>query len=253
MSDPQPGTPSLDDIGSAHRHLQQAQGMFHKAKLLPGDPSSDVGRLEDDRPLREAVETGRQLKVEAIKDAEAAAAAGGGGGGGHADDRERHSDQHHHPGGGGLLIKAAHAVSSVVGNFSDSLATGIDSATAAVDARRHPHPPERAPHPEPPQHREERQQGGAAGGIGGGGGEGGEGGSGGGVYRIRDILGGSEGDTPYPGDMVDEPVQLEGGEEGGRQEAATAAAAAEEEEKKMGKGDEGDGVRGAGGFVWVRV
>ena len=31
--------------------------------------------------------------------------------------------------------------------------------------------------------------------------------------RVRDTLGGSEADTPYPGDMVDEPVRLEKGED----------------------------------------
>ena len=41
--------------------------------------------------------------------------------------------------------------------------------------------------------------------------------------RLGDMLGGSEADTPYPGDMVDEPVQVEdngGGAGGGQVRAA---------------------------------
>ena len=44
-------------------------------------------------------------------------------------------------------------------------------------------------------------------------GGGGSGSGGGGGLRVRDLLGGPQSDTPYPGDMADEPVQLEGGEQ----------------------------------------
>ncbi|GLC41232.1 hypothetical protein PLESTF_000791500 [Pleodorina starrii] len=215
--------PSFDDIGRARRSLQEAEAIARKAKVLPGDPArSDVDRLESDQQqqvdaaLQHAQGVGRELRTKAmLRDPRV------------GDDDDAGADQggHERAGGGqGLLSTAAHVVSAVVGNFSESLKTGVDSAVSSVRA---------------PPAEEHHQAGGEAEGemIGGGGGGGGErggggddgGGGGGGAVRVRDMLGGSDADTPYPGDMVDEPVQLEGGDtdKTGDRVATDASAAAD--------------------------
>ncbi|GLI61025.1 hypothetical protein VaNZ11_003288, partial [Volvox africanus] len=180
-------SPSLGDIGRAHRTLQEAELLARKAKALPGDPGNDVGRQESDQSpgggggrgggveeaLDGAKEIARELKTRAILASDPRVT---------PDDptntRHLHTDKDQ---GGGFLSAAAQAVSSVLGSFSDSVKTGVDSVSCAVSAPR------------------DRTLSGTAGRD--------CGGSGG--MRVRDMLGGSDSVTSYPGDMVDESVQLE--------------------------------------------
>ncbi|PNW82772.1 hypothetical protein CHLRE_06g293450v5 [Chlamydomonas reinhardtii] len=212
MSTPGDGAPdtlsgrTLDDlnlvVASARRHADEAAALMHKRGVLPGeeggegDPDSDVGRLEDDTPLRRAQNTADRIKQQQQQDLGEGGGGGGGGSleGGERDVRAADQDTAGGGGGGGLLAATGHALASVLGNFSEAAKTGIDSAVGALSAPVH----DRHEH----QGAEDKDTGGGGSGSGGGGG-----------LRVRDLLGGPQSDTPYPGDMADEPVQLEGGEQ----------------------------------------
>ncbi|KAG2497801.1 hypothetical protein HYH03_004072 [Edaphochlamys debaryana] len=188
-----PGSGGADagvDLAVARCNVAEAAAQMHALGVLPGDPgSAQQGHLAYEAPLEAAAATGQRLKAAAELGAERERTKGGQDLAPAPPPGDEEHRGHEHGREGGLLAAAAHAVTSVVGNFSESLREGIESAT-----RERPEPPT------------EREQAGHD------------------RVRVKDMLGGSESDTPYPGDMVDEPVQLEGGQPKGSDEGVDQGA-----------------------------